>query len=93
MLSETSKYDSVIEDLRRELSIAISELKQEKKRARTLKRVEYYGDDDEDHPTAMQHAQTPPQPTLRQENDPPPPMRNPPWQRTQSFSHNPFNTY
>eukprot|EP00965_Chrysotila_dentata_P093085 3074754-Pleurochrysis_carterae.AAC.3 len=93
-LSETSKYENEIESLRRELSTAISELKQEKRRARTLKRVEIYGDDDdEDHPAAMQHVQIPPQPTLRGGDHPPPPMRHPPWQRTQSFSHNPFNTF
>ncbi|AUD57326.1 hypothetical protein [Pleurochrysis sp. Polinton-like virus] len=93
-LSETSKYDSVIEDLRRELSTAISELKEEKRRARTLKRVEFYGDD-EDHPTATQTAQIPTQPTLRQGTHPAPPSHRPPaaWSTTSWASQNPFNTY
>eukprot|EP00965_Chrysotila_dentata_P209263 6185192-Pleurochrysis_carterae.AAC.3 len=91
-LAETSKYEFYeIESLRRELSTAIEELKNEKRRARTLKRVEFYGDNnDDDYPPATHHTE---QPSLLGGAHPPPPLRHPPWQRTQSFSQNPFNTY
>eukprot|EP00965_Chrysotila_dentata_P073305 2421566-Pleurochrysis_carterae.AAC.1 len=91
------KYENEIELLRRELSTAISELKQEKRRAKTLKRVEIYGDDDDDevHPTATHHAQVPQQPTIRQGTHTAPPSHRPPaaWPTTSWTSQNPFNTY
>ncbi|AUD57338.1 hypothetical protein [Pleurochrysis sp. Polinton-like virus] len=94
-LSETSKYDSVIEDLRRELSAAIEDIKQERRKARTLKRVEFYGDDEDHHPTETQHAQIPTQPTIRQGKHPAPPSHRPPaaWSTTSWASQNPFNTF
>ncbi|AUL80821.1 hypothetical protein [Pleurochrysis sp. Polinton-like virus] len=97
-LSETTKYENEIEALRRDLTAAISELKQEKKRARTLKRVEIYGDDDEDdHEVATRHAKVPQQPPFRQgAHTAAPPSHRPPaaWRSTSWVSsENPFNTY
>lgn len=95
-LSETTKYENEIEELRMELTAAISELKQEKRRARTLKRVEIYGDDDDDdQPAVTRHAQVPQQPSLRQGVHPAPPSNRPPaaWRTTSWASQNPFNTY
>eukprot|EP00965_Chrysotila_dentata_P019701 653559-Pleurochrysis_carterae.AAC.1 len=96
-LSETSKYENEIESLRRELTAAIDELKQEKRRARTLKRVEIYGDDDdEDHLAVTRHAKVPQQPSLRQgAHTAAPPSHRPPaaWRSTSWVSENPFNTY
>eukprot|EP00965_Chrysotila_dentata_P072955 2411611-Pleurochrysis_carterae.AAC.2 len=94
-LSETAKYENEIELLRRELTAAINELKQERRKARTLKRVEIYGDDDDDHPAVAQHTQVPQQPSLRQGAHTAPPSHRPPaaWRTTCWTSQNPFNTY